>query len=75
MANFSRLDIFNKLMKCKLQLNDLLSKIKEIEESLELSENSKIDQIEIIRSEIAKIAQEIDGIKKEINLLDGFRVN
>lgn len=59
---------YEKLFVCKLKLQHLLDKIKEMEIDTELSVTEKISKIKIIR-------EEIDRIKKEVTLLRNHNIN
>lgn len=64
-----------KLIICKLRLEHLLVQIKKIDGDKQLSVSDKISKIKIIKDEINKIGQEIDMIKKEINLTKSYNIN
>lgn len=56
-------------------IKKLLEQIEEIEHDSVTPQNEKLLQIKKIREEIAKVSQEIDNLKKEITLLNTYRVN
>lgn len=64
-----------KMMVASFTVRDLLAKISVLEKTTELSLNEKLEQIKIIRDEIAKVGVEIDSIKREITLLNAYSVN
>lgn len=66
---------YGKLFVCKLKLEQLLDQIKKIEINDQLSVSDKISKIKIIKTEIDKVGQEIDTIKKEITLLRTRNIN
>lgn len=72
-------DLFNRITSCKLQLKTLMSRIDEaimtIDGKSNVDRSVQISEIKIIREDIVKVNQEIDSIKKEINLLNGYQVN
>lgn len=56
-------------------VRSLLTRIKEIENNVQASDNEKLLQIKKIRDEIAKVGTEIDSIKKEFTLLNSYSLN
>lgn len=75
-----RQDLHNRMISCKLQLSNLMSKIDvtilEIAEKKHNVDKSVwVSEIKMIREEITKVTHEIDSIKKEINLLSGYQIN
>jgi hypothetical protein len=46
-----------------------------IDEKTNVDRIAQASEIKIIREDITKVNQEIDNIKKEINLLNGYQVN
>ena len=64
-----------KMLICNYIVRDLLNKISEIEEDTEATITEKISKMKKIRDEITKVGTEIDNLKKEINLLNTYRVN
>jgi hypothetical protein len=57
------------------KLYSLIGKIKEIEEDSQTPTIEKISQIKKIREEMSKVGTEIDSIKKEITLLNKYKLN
>jgi len=53
----------------------LMQKINEIETDTQTPAIEKLSQIKKIREELSKVGTEIDIIKKEITLLNAYRVN
>jgi uncharacterized coiled-coil DUF342 family protein len=72
-------DLFNRIASCKYQLKTLMSRIDTaiatIDEKSNVDRIAQVSEIKIIREDITKVNQEIDNIKKEINLLNGYQVN
>lgn len=64
-----------KFLIASTNIKKLLQQIKEIEDDSVTPANEKLSQIKMIREEIAKVAEEIDNLKKEIRLLNTYRVN
>lgn len=72
-------ELFHRITNCKYKLKTLMLRIDEalaaIEEKSNVDRIAQISEIKIIRQDIAKVNQEIDNIKKEINLLNGYQLN
>jgi hypothetical protein len=56
-------------------VKNLMHKIKEIEANDQMPAIQKLSEIKKIRAELDKVGMEIDSVKKEINLLNAYRVN
>ena len=72
-------DLFNRITSCKHQLKTLMSRIDTAIATIDGKSNvdriAQVSEIKIIREDITKVNQEIDNIKKEINLLNGYQIN
>ena len=64
-----------KLLVCTHTVRNLITQIKEIENDQEMPTNQKLSKIKMIREEISKVGMEIDKLKKEVMLLNAYRVN
>ena len=53
----------------------LLEEIYEIEADTQMPDITKLSRIQKIRAELTKVNMEIDNVKKEITLLNSYRVN
>ena len=67
--------VTGKLTVCKLRLEYLLEQIKKINDDEQLSVSDKVSKIKIIKIEIDIVGQEVDTIKKEINLSKTYTIN
>lgn len=56
-------------------IKNLMEQIKEIENNLQMPAIQKLSEIKKIRSELDKVGIEIDSMKKEIKILNTYRVN
>lgn len=56
-------------------VKNLMHKIKEIEADNQMPAIQKLSEIKKIRTELDKVGTEIDSVKKEIMILNAYRVN
>lgn len=70
---FSKLNIKMKI--CKYTLTKLLLDISVLEKDNFLPINEKNSKIKIIKDELKKVGEEIDNIKKEITLMNNYKLN
>lgn len=72
-------ELFHRITNCKYRLKILLLRIEEAQAAIDgksnVDLNTQISEIKIIRQDIAKVNQEIDIIKREINLISGYQIN
>lgn len=64
-----------KMLVCSQTVKNLLTKIYAIETDTQTPVNEKLSEIKKISQEISKVGTEIDSIKKEIKLINSYRVN
>jgi uncharacterized protein Yka (UPF0111/DUF47 family) len=63
------------LVKAINTVKELLRQIKELEANTQMLAIEKLSEIKKIREELNKVGTEIDNIKREIKLLDSYRLN
>ena len=74
--NVSRRDqLAAKMMVCSYTMKQLIIRIGDLEDTTQLSNEEKFEQIKNIKLEISKVSTEIDNIKREITLLSAYSVN
>jgi hypothetical protein len=64
-----------KLINIATRVYQLLDKLSEIEADAQVPANEKISLVKQIKEELDKVAQEVDIIKQEFNLLTHYRIN
>ncbi len=67
--------IATKMLACKNTVKTLLDKIKTLETNTQFTTEEKIPKIQKIRQELTKVGTEIDNLKKEINLINAYKIN
>ena len=73
--DFQKYRLMQQMTTCSQILKHLLQRLDDIENDTATLPEIKLAEIKKIREEIAKVGQEIDTIKKEITLLNSYRVN
>lgn len=74
--NVSRRDqLAAKMMVCSQIMRELITRIADLENDTQLSNEEKFEQIKNIKLEISKVGTEIDSIKKEITLIRDYSIN
>ena len=64
-----------KMLACRNVVKTLLDRIKTLEGNTQFTTEEKIPKIKKIRQELSKVGTEIDNIKKEINLINAYKIN
>jgi hypothetical protein len=75
MSRTSQLYLELKLVEAAGTVRKLLEEIYEIEADTQMPDITKLSRIQKIRAELTKVNVEIDNVKKEITLLNSYRVN
>jgi len=74
--NVSRRDqLAAQMMVCTHTVKELLTKIGDLENNTQLSNDEKFEQIKNIRLEISEVSTEIDNLKREIKMLATYTIN
>lgn len=56
-------------------IKELMRQLQQIEVNTQIPANQRLEEIKKIKAELDKVGEEIDSIKREIKLLDQYRVN
>lgn len=70
-----RMNLHARMIIARETLRSLRLQIQQIETSTQTPTNEKVLEITKIQSEISKVGMEIDSIKKEITIMNSYRLN
>lgn len=71
----ARMNLHARMIIARETLRSLRLQIQQIETSTKTPTNEKVLEITKIQTEISKVGMEIDSIKKEITLMNSYRLN
>jgi septation ring formation regulator EzrA len=71
----TKFELLLELKSKKEHATDLLTQLHQVRDNIHMSEKDKLSAFQTIQKEITKVRQELDNLKKEINLLGGYRLN
>ncbi len=56
-------------------IKELMRQLQQIEANTQIPANQRLEEIKKIKAELDKVGKEIDSIKREITLLNAYRIN
>jgi len=71
----TKLELLLELKNKKEYVIELLTQLHQVRDNIHISEKDKLSSFQTIQNEITKVRKDLDNLKKEINLLGGYRLN
>lgn len=56
-------------------IKELMRQLQQVEANIQIPANQRLEEIKKIKAELDKVGEEIDSIKREITLLNAYRIN